>query len=431
MSMRTAHRMLSRVIALAFVCGLLVFFSNSPASAIDSYTPPSGVRLNNPLGDRAHRQVILRHLLRTINSTPRGSLIRIATWNLRSKAAVDALLAAHRRGVSVRVVIDRGNANPDNPNPGFDRLQRGLQYNQAHRRSWMTSWAFACASACRAPGGIAHTKFYLFSHAGTAHDVVMYGSANLTDLAAGFQWNDLFTLRDRPALYTWMLKIFQEMALDAPQSQPYRVQQFPGLRMQILPWKGSGTEGDPILNELNKVRCTGATGRAGSHGHTLVRIAMTAMLGDRGVSIANRLHVMWNRGCEVKVVYAVMGNEVLAAMRSRAGRGPVPMHQIVQDFDQDGVYDRYLHTKVLAVSGVYNGNSHAWVTFNGSSNWTAVSLDSDETLGRVEGSGPYLKYAAFVNYWYSHVPGHAAYSSSGGSEFRTATVDPFAKVQLD
>src|SRR5262245_57554658 len=70
----------------------------------ERYNVPAGVRTNNPLGNREARRKIIAHLLHTINSTPGGQKIRFATWNLRSDDIVNSLIAAHRRGVSVRVV---------------------------------------------------------------------------------------------------------------------------------------------------------------------------------------------------------------------------------------------------------------------------------------------------------------------------------------
>ena len=115
---------------------------------------------------------------------------------MRSDAIVNALIRAHtRRKVSVRVVMDRLNANPSNPNFGVNRLEKALKVGNGKRKNVDKSFVRKCVSACRAQRGIAHTKFYLFSKAGKARNIIMYGSANATDLAAGAQWNDLYTIR--------------------------------------------------------------------------------------------------------------------------------------------------------------------------------------------------------------------------------------------
>ena len=45
-------------------------------------------------------------------------------------------------------------------------------------------------------------KFFMFSQAGQARNVMMVGSTNITGYAAHTHWNDLFTMNDRPACST-------------------------------------------------------------------------------------------------------------------------------------------------------------------------------------------------------------------------------------
>lgn len=405
----------------------------------DHYTPSVGVKYNNPLGDKEARRRIVRHLLRTINSVPPHEKIRIATWNFRSDAIADALIRAHNRGVSVRVVIDRLNANEDNKNDVFTRLTRALKRYQLTRRPEMKSYTRRCVSACRAAGGIAHNKFFLFSRAGLATDVVMYGSFNATDLATGYQWNDLYTLRGHGTIYDEFNSIFDEMAKDKNVAQPYERHDHGRFTSSFFPYKGKGTDGDPILDELGKVVCDGATGGTGTNGHTKVRIAQTSMHGARGTDIAGRLRQMWQRGCDIKIVYAVFGNEVLSILRHTT-RGPVPIKQIAQDFTRDGVYDRYLHMKTMAISGVYNGDTSANVTWNGSSNWTSVALASDEVVMRIFDARVRKVYSNWFDYLFTHPPkfsnlppptdpdlGAGTVTEMG----RRVAVNPYSQMQLD
>ncbi|NYG55223.1 phospholipase D-like domain-containing protein [Nocardioides perillae] len=387
------------------------------ARAPKRYTPPVGVRFNDPLGGRDARRKILGHLIRTVDSVPSRQAIRIASWNIRSNDLVDALVRAHRRGVSVRVVIDRLNANPDNPNEGFDRLARALAGSRnGSRPPELRSVTQRCASACRGPRGIAHAKFFLFSKAGNARWITMFGSANATDLAATHQWNDLFTLRDRPGLYEHFELVFDEMVSDQHATQGFVTADFGPYRTAFYPYRDEGAVGDPVLNELNRTRCAGATGGAGTKGRTRIRIAMTSWHGDRGIAIAERLRQMFDRGCNVKVVYAVMGNEILRIMR-RGGPRPIPLRQIVQDFDSDGVYDRYLHIKTMTISGNYDGVGDAEVTFNGSANWTPVALVSDEAGMRIFGRGVRAQYEQWVDRLYANPPYNpgGAGGSAGGA----------------
>ena len=200
----------------------------------------------------------------------------------------------------------------------------------------------------------------------------MTGSQNLTLNAVKWQWNDLYTLRSQGLIYDEFNSIFDEMSRDKNVDQPYEHFDHGRFTSSFFPYKGKGADGDPILDELGRVVCAGATGGTGTNGHTKIRIAQTSMHGERGKAIAGRLRQMWQRGCDIKIIYAVFGNEVLSILRHTT-RGPVPIRQIAQDFTRDGVYDRYLHMKTMAISGVYSGDPSANVTWNGSSNWTSVA----------------------------------------------------------
>lgn len=370
------------------------------------YNPAAGVKVNNPLGDFNERRVIIRHIIRAIDATPRGAKIRIATWNLRSDDIVDSLIWAHQRGASVRLIIDAGNANVENPNEGFDRLKLALERRNQGRLLSMTSWAKRCKGSCRGASGIAHTKMFLFSKVGRrAKWVSMFGSANATDLAAGYQWNDIYTLKNRRPLWDRFEAVFNEMALDAPAPEPYEEFGPSNRKATVFPYAGSGaTNNDPVLWELAKVRCQGSTHGASKGGKTLVRIAMTAMSDERGIALAQRLRQMWERGCNVRIIYAVMGNQVLDVLRNKSGRGPIPLRQIAQDWNEDGLYDRYLHMKVLTIAGVYDGNTAANVTFNGSANWTSMALKSDEVGMRIFLPQVRKKYARWFDYLYQNPP---------------------------
>ena len=382
-----------------------------------SYDPPTGVKFNYPLGTLDAQRVIRRHINRTIDSTPAGARIEILSWNIRDDVFVDKLIAAHKRMVTVRVLIARGNWSADNPNLMMDRLKRALL---ADDKPWSNelrplaerSRARACDSSCRGTSGIAHAKYYLFSHVGPkvtkpiATDIVMHGSANATIVATNRQWNDLHTLKNRANVYRYFSDRFKESEKDTPVVPPYSRADFSGFTIEFLPW--GARPGDPTLQQLNAIRCVGATDGTGVNGKTHVRIGQTAFLDDRGLAIAERLKTMWDRGCNVRIVYALMGNKVLAAVRDPSGRGPIPIQQITQDWNNDGVYDRYLHTKVMAISGVYAGDTSAEVAINGSTNWTAKALRSDETLGTVFSARLRSRYADWVDRLFTNPPPGAA-----------------------
>ncbi|WKN49818.1 phosphatidylserine/phosphatidylglycerophosphate/cardiolipin synthase family protein [Nocardioides sp. Arc9.136] len=432
--------LLTALTSVAAVLALLAGPLAVPAEAA-RYTPPAGVKTNDPLGGRDARRAVIGHVIKSINAVPRKGQIRIASWNVRSDDIVDALIRAHaKRKVGVKVVMDRLNANPDNPNRGVNRLQRALKEGNGSRKPYLRSGLRKCVSACRGRGGIAHSKFFLFSQAGKARWVVMNGSFNATDLAAYGQWNDMYTVVGRKPVYQELRTVFAQMWQDENVKQGYRHRAFGrSLTTMVYPWRGKGTQGDPVLRELSKISCTGA--RNTSSGRTKIRISMTSWHGERGKKIAWAVRRKQNSGCNVKIVYAVAGNEVLRILR-REGAKPVPLRQVTQDFNGDGVYDRYLHTKVLTVRGHYGNDRRATMTLNGSANWSPAALPSDEVLIRLQAPGVLKRYNGFVERLYRNPPPRSR--PAAGRTARTGAVqlpehlplgtlvdgvDPYALIQ--
>ena len=295
-------------------------------------------------------------------------------------------------------------------------------------------------SACRAPRGIAHTKFYLFSKAGKTRNIIMFGSANATDLAASAQWNDLYTVRRDLTMYSQFEAVFQEMAHDRNLEQPYLgfATADNKIHTWFYPYKGVGTEQDPVLAELAKTRCQGSTINGGK---TRIRIAMTSMHGERGILIAQRLMRMWNRGCDIKIVYAVFGNEVMSVFRNKGPR-PMPFRQIAQDFSRDGVYDRYLHMKDMTISGHYDGAPTPRSSSTAPPTGRRSVWRPTRSSRRSTAAGCCASTTSWIDWLYAHPPkfsnvppgttpgigvmGRAAVMALKGLPF-----DPYAKMRAD
>jgi phosphatidylserine/phosphatidylglycerophosphate/cardiolipin synthase-like enzyme len=316
-----------------------------------------------------------------------------------------ALIEAHNRGVSVRVIMSNGLAKKQPASGDYNVLRRELAQHQKKRTKDMKSWIRACVASCRGTKGIAHVKFYTFSRAGSAHDVVMVGSANMTEVAAGNQWNDMYTLVEKPGLYHWYQGIFAQASHDHRARPPYRTYKVdPRTEAWVLPYLGKDATGDPVTKILKKVKCGGVTGRAGVKGHTSIRIAQTAILDDRGVAISKQLMKLYNNGCNIRVVYTVLGPTIKKILKSQSGRGPLPMRQIAQDFDGDGSFDRYLHMKDMAISGHYGAHTNAHFVYNGTENWTEVSAYSDEAGFSFYSDRIERRYGAWVNRLFANPP---------------------------
>jgi len=414
-----------------------------PADA-GRYTPRPGVTYNSAVGGPARQDAIFDKIIRSIRSTPRGHDIRIMSWNILSKTAVDTLLRAQRRGVRVRVLMSRSNAAAID-NRSWARLDRGLRRGNAHRRESRHSWGRLCSASCRGRSGAAHSKYFLFSRSGRARQVVIHGSANLTKASTSNQWNDVYTTVGRERPYKFFVRVFHQMAKDRPVRRPYAAWSNGRDRFMFFP----GGDYDPVMGLLNKVRCRGATNTRSNR--TRIRIAPDVLREERGMRLGRKVWQLWQNGCDVRIGYTVMGRDTGRMLRrpGQRGRG-VPMRHLVQDVNGDGQFDRYFHLKAMSIVGNVGRDRSNWAVLNGSSNWSGRGFRSDENLGIHWRKGLTRRYDKHISYWYSW-PGFVQSRRYGmsarmteeaaldgrlvdGLLFGTAPIngiDPYANVDMD
>lgn len=419
--MRRATQVLMGAVLLSLFLSIApagaVVRSGAPASVGDRdtvsrlasrvvWTPPTGVVFNNP-ADTSQRRAILQRVIQSIKNTVPTGTIHVVVWNLDDKPVVDALIGAKNRGVNVQVVVS---GIVDNPN--WDRLEASFNQNTSD-----DTFARQCQGACRSSAKITHVKIFQFSRVNTASKISMFGSTNLTTPAGNRQWNDLVTTRNAKLYDYWSAK-FQQFARDKAVSDPYEVRNFPPYRSTLFP----AAPRNPVLSELKRVRCKGATGHTGNGaGRTVVRIAIAGWFDAYGQAIADRLRTMWDRGCDIKIVTTLAGKGVNQTLKQRYGRGPVPVREVTVDRNADGIPERYLHLKALAISGVYAGDTSASALFTGSPNWSARAQRSDEVWVRVlDRAAMVTKYRKHVNNLYASRFAHARTTSSGTTLGRTA-----------
>ncbi|HET9421833.1 MAG TPA: phospholipase D-like domain-containing protein [Nocardioides sp.] len=342
------------------------------------YRPKPGVTFNRP-----GQQSINDKVLRAIRHSQRGSKIRAMTWNFNSWVFVKALRGAHKRGVSVRIIMARRLAEEQGRGGPYNTLRRALQ--RQDRKPEMRSWFHTCSHSCRGKGGSMHSKMYLFSKTGSQPRVVMSSSANMTGASATAQYNDMFTVVGSKRAYRGSIAVFNEASRDRP-ARP-RVYADGSIRGWFQPRSGLR---DLVSKMLSRVKCRGARG-AGINGRTSLRIAQDVILGQRGIRIARQIKQLHRNGCNIRLVYSQLGGNVWRILQG------VPRNHLVRDVDGDGAYDIYLHMKAMAISGHYGGRRGARIVYQGSENWSGLASVSDEQgliidRGRVE-----RKYGAQIN----------------------------------
>jgi len=306
-------------------------------------------------------------LIELIGRALPGSRLRAAVYTFTRATVAQALIAAHRRGVDVRVVID-GSAHLAATSV-VPSLVTGLG------RTRVTSCS-APGSACLGTG-IMHHKTYLFSALNDgSRSVVVQTSYNPT---AGQlrRHNDALVIRGDSRLFATFERTFEDQRRDTVHSNYYRIQDgYFRTRAYFHP----RATGDTVVSILNSVDCTGG-GR--------IRAAMAFFTNAR-LEVARALAARQRAGCTVEVVIGSEGippgRDVLATLREMGVR--VTLYPLRSGWG--------LHSKYLLLDARLGGSTTTRrLVFTGSHNWTGPSLrTNDETLLRIDNAAVYDAYLA-------------------------------------
>jgi hypothetical protein len=378
------------------------------------YTPQGGPKFNNPYGSRLTRRALLTHVIKTIDSVPGYRLpagidpatgkkvacptnpadypntIRIALYSIADQSFVDSLIDAHKRCVSVKLLMN-SHLNADN-SPSWRRLVNGLGTrgsNYVNKRSY----AYRCSNGCIG-STVLHSKFYLFSQAGNVKNVMMTGSSNMTSNAVGVQWNDLFTADNDQALYDTYTNMWNRMTPDKRGNGPF-VFQSGQYTSTFYPMRQATRKNDKTLDALKTIHCTGATGGAGYKGRTVVYIVMHAWHGNRGLYIAKRVRQLYDSGCYVRILYSFMGHGTYSLL-TRNTNSRMIARRVLFPGPSGLVAAKYSHMKMFAASGRVGSDSNSYVTWTGSNNWADRSVKADEVTLRIPSKSV---YNAYVDHW--------------------------------
>ena len=342
------------------------------------WKPTTGGWFNDPWGDAASQYRIERQIADAIRHARKGSYIRIAVYSFDRVNMAKLLINAHHRGVHVQVLH-----NDHQYTTAMKMLKHDLGTNRGKK-----SWDYTCKTGCRSEQGVLHDKIYLFEHTGGAKDVVMTGSANLTNNATRHQFNDLLIKNDVPKLYDRLFSLFRELKKDGIAKPLYEHDDLGAFETWVMPHPHTTMENDPVMQILRKVQCQGAAGGTGTAGRTKIRVSMHAWNGTRGTYIARRIRNLYAQGCDVKVLWALGGAEMKRTIGMSTPRGTVPRHTDSYNTDCDELQqvDMYSHQKYLTISGHYGDDNSTSYIFTGSSNYTHSGLVGDELILRATGS---------------------------------------------
>jgi hypothetical protein len=214
----------------------------------------------------------------------------------------------------------------------------------------------------------------------------MVGSHNLTSNALIHQMNDLLVVNNATGLFQAFVTTFEQMRKDRRADPVYQVWRPNGgtkFTLFVFPkFDGWEPSKDPVIQTLNKVRCTGAARSLRTGGRTVIRADNARISGRRGNYIARKLIALWGAGCDVRIMHASVDSSLRKVMNTRTRRGLVPARSDGFDDDNDGFLDMYTHQKMFTIRGNWNGNPRANVLVTGSANWADIAFHGDEVMVR-------------------------------------------------
>ena len=377
-------------------------------------TPWDGPRFNNPYGSTAHQRALIDKVVRAIDASPgyqtynpitkktmscptdpkyAPSVIKIAVYSIADMRFADALVAAHRRCVSVQVLMNSHLTGKTSHS--WRKIIRALGRRGTTYRH-RTSFAHRCSHGCLGTA-VLHSKFFLFSHAGSARHTVMVGSTNMARNATNIQFNDLYTVNGNATLYAQYRHMFEAMVPDRtePRKTPPHVFRAGPYTSTFYPFFHATERTDRTMKALRSIHCGGADGGAGIHGHTVVYIAMHSWFGDRGDYLARRVRQMYDRGCYVRILYSFMSARIHGELTWGTGSRMVA-RRVLFPGPHGVVASKYSHMKMFAASGHVGSDHSSWVVWTGSNNFSDRGLRADDVTLRIPIKSVYDVY---VHHW--------------------------------
>lgn len=293
--------------------------------AVQTASGPVWLVTKNPLGSKDESEALLDLLERHISRQQRGDTIGLTTWSFHSQPIADALIAAHRRGVTVRVVVDQ--------------KKWDLRAVKSLRRALGTSTASGSYITAPYPQST-HTKVATFSR----DKVVHISSGNVSNPR---QWNHTVVIQN-PDLHrqtsAWVHR------LGTGDGMRYARLATPDINLHFYP----GTV-DPVLAAIRD-----ANGEP-------ISVQMSIWKGTRGQRIAEALIEAYQEGSPVTIntgepwsdpvrAVAAAGVDIVNTRQATGGRA-------------------YVHDKLLVV-----GDD----VYTGSTNWGSFPRGFSEVVAHIE-----------------------------------------------
>jgi hypothetical protein len=346
--------------------------SPSPSSSLSALAPAPrlSVVFTAPKGQGDADLTLENEVIELANHATSGSKVRVSMFHWDRTKVAEAFVAAAKRGVDVRIVIDSDNEKNGDFNEAVKLLRTGLGSNLTICQRGKG----ACIGS-----KINHNKFFLFSALDDGStNVVGQASQNLTGHQLVLH-NNMVVARNDPALFAAYEGYFADLVDQKLDLNYDRTLDGDDVRAFTFPRSGA----DKVASVLDNVQCT-----AGSK----IRIAM-AYFSNRP-EVAAKLTELQKAGCQVSMVVRASG----------AGTGKKIMKTLKAGGVDVSVFPTASgngnHSKYLLIDAPFEGSggtARRKLVFTGSHNYTKAALRmNDEILLRVEDPGV---YGAFLDNW--------------------------------
>ena len=391
-------RFLATLVTAICSAGLLSMYLVPTAEAAP-YTPKTGVVFNNAAGNKTaerRAQTVLDKTISAVPGCPAGKAgcqtITMAMYLFSQKSTADRLIAAHKRGVNVRFLIDNGAEGAQ-----LTRLRKAFGTSKARRSFVVKCNRGGCMSDY--PYATIHNKYYLFSQVGTAKNVSIISSANPHRVNIYNSFNNSHTIVEgsKPVIYNRLMKYFNDMTLNRQNHAYGNGKNTTNGPFTVYIYPQRTSKNVQYLDVLNTVKCSTTLG---SKRRTVVRMNMWGFTNPR-MDVAKKLWSLHNAGCKVDVTLN-RGRASRTIMRQLLKKSPRYGQMVVEDAWRDknrnDYGEQYTHHKAMIVNGYVQGKNQR-VVWTGSQNLTSNgSLYNDDMILRVVGTGYYNVYSSNFSY---------------------------------
>jgi|GEM_PF-6440238 len=322
-------------------------------------------------GTVAQQYIYINKLNCAINAVPAGQPIYFSTYSLDVPSVADALIAAHNRGVAVKLTVWNERAYF----PQTQRIIQALGTNITAR-----SYVKVCMGSCLRNGsdGLQHAKAVaipkLLGPGGKyITNITFVGSANPTRTNTESNWNTTRLFVGDAKIYVAMARYIYAQRLDRTQSLPTSVSS----GSSTIYFSPGKLKDDAVLKALKATKCKAPKGY-GLKGKTVIRIAMYEWSTGRKVA-ATQLAKLKKQGCDIRVILNDFKNPSHKVIVGILTKAKIPVEDGWVDANGDGKTEITMHEKTILISGKVNGKGQN-LSYFGSRNWTNNGVDTNTEL---------------------------------------------------